>query len=55
MHFDLTCGTPKTGIWCDTCALPSRYRIPLYVLGEAGPFCIATANHCDGCRREEAS
>jgi hypothetical protein len=45
----LTPGTPKTGLWCNTCLLPSRVEVSIYVLGEAGPFVIATLNRCDEC------
>jgi hypothetical protein len=27
----------------------SRIEVPIYVMGEAGPFVIATVNRCDGC------
>jgi hypothetical protein len=50
LRVQLTPGTPKTGLWCPTCLLPSRSEVPIYVLGENGPSVIATANHCDGCR-----
>lgn len=41
-------GTPKLGLWCDTCLLPSRYEIPLYVLGDDGPIRVGTKTGCDG-------
>jgi hypothetical protein len=49
VHWPITVGTPKTGLWCPTCLLPSRSDVPIYVLGEVGPFCVGTASHCDGC------
>lgn len=51
VRIPLTPGTPTTGLWCPTCLLPSRCETPIYVLGEAGPFVIATANHCTGCHQ----
>lgn len=44
----ITAGTPTTGLWCDTCLLPSRYEIPLYVLGSEGPRQVGLVNRCDG-------
>ena len=32
----LATGEPKTGLWCDRCALPSRIDVPLYVLSSHG-------------------
>jgi hypothetical protein len=51
LRVHLTPGIPKTGLWCPTCLLPSRSEVPIYVLGENGPFCVGTANHCDGCHQ----
>ena len=39
-------GTPVTGLWCDTCLLPSRYEIPIYVLGDEGPIKTGMINRC---------
>jgi hypothetical protein len=41
-------GTPTTGLWCETCLLPSRYEVPLYVLGSDGPIQVALVNRCEG-------
>lgn len=41
-------GTPTVGLWCETCLLPSRYEVPVYVLLGDGPSRIGTANGCDG-------
>lgn len=42
----LATGTPVAGLWCDTCLLPSRYEVPVYVLGDDGPSQIGTAGGC---------
>lgn len=46
MHLAL--GTPTTGLWCDTCLLPSRYEVPLYVLSDDGPINVGVFDRCDG-------
>lgn len=45
MH--LVPGTPVTGLWCDTCLLPSRYEAPVYVLGDDGPIKVGVMKRCD--------
>lgn len=45
---NLVAGTPTTGLWCDTCLLPSRYEVALYAFGDGGPYQIATYSFCDG-------
>lgn len=45
----LTIGTPVTGLWCDTCLLPSRYDVPLYLLDDDGPINVGAFECCDGC------
>lgn len=44
----LTLGNPTTGLWCDTCLLPSRYEVPLYVLGDDGPLNVGVFDRCEG-------
>jgi len=44
-------GTPITGVWCETCLLPSRYAVPIYALGSSGPSRIGTASRCEGCHQ----
>jgi hypothetical protein len=44
---NLVAGTPTTGLWCDTCQLPSRYEVPIYVLGTNGPRQVGLVNRCD--------
>lgn len=48
---NITYGTPVTGLWCATCLLPSRYTVPLYVLGDDGPYEVGTVDRCDRCSR----
>lgn len=44
---DLVLGTPTTGLWCDTCLLPSRYEVLVYVLGDDGPIKTGVIKRCD--------
>jgi hypothetical protein len=44
----LALGTAKTGLWCDTCLLPSRYEVPLFVLDDDGPLNVGVFDRCDG-------
>jgi len=42
-------GTPATGLWCQTCLLPSRYEVAIYALvGDSAPINVGTFNGCDG-------
>jgi hypothetical protein len=45
----LTAGRPVIGLWCDKCALPSRYEVPIYALQDDGPRRIGLVDRCDGC------
>jgi hypothetical protein len=46
----LTAGTPTVGLWCDTCLLPSRYRVAVFVMGVDGPRQVGTVDHCELCK-----
>jgi hypothetical protein len=43
---NLVPGTPVTGLWCDTCLLPSRYEAAVYVLGDDGPARVGMTARC---------
>jgi hypothetical protein len=45
---NLVAGTPATGLWCETCLLPSRYDVPIYALAADGPIQVGTFDFCDG-------
>ena len=47
--FLLTPGTPETGVWCESCALPSVIRVALYQLSDSGVSHVATAAVCTEC------
>ena len=32
----VSAGEPETGLWCDTCLLASRVRVPIFLTSEAG-------------------
>lgn len=40
-------GVPKTGLWCERCALPSRIEIPLHMLSSHGVSELTTVVYCD--------
>lgn len=43
-------GTPRTGLWCSRCLLPSGYEVDLYFLvNGAGPRVLQTAEACADC------
>ncbi|BBU22165.1 hypothetical protein [Mycobacterium xenopi] len=42
-------GTPRTGLWCPKCMLPSGYEVALYGLFESGPRTVAWARRCYDC------
>lgn len=42
-------GTPSTGIWCDTCMLPSKILLPVQGLGEEGVLPLGTISACPDC------
>lgn len=44
-------GSIVTGLWCETCLLPTRYEAQIYVLGEDGPRSIGVIDRCDGCHQ----
>ncbi len=48
MH--LVAGAITTGLWCDTCLLPSRYQAQVYVLYDDGPIQVGMIDRCDGHR-----
>ncbi len=48
MH--LTQGTQRSGLWCETCLLPSRSEVSLYVLTLDGPRQVGVYSDCDGCQ-----
>lgn len=49
LPLNLTLGTARTGLWCDTCLLPSQVQVPLYALGVDGPYEVGTFDRCDRC------
>ena len=49
IRINLTAGTPRVGLWCDTCALPSRYSIPVHVMSLDGPRQIGSVAKCGEC------
>ena len=49
LFIHLTPGTPRGGLWCPTCNLPSGIEIPLYTLTETGVRLMATFRKCDDC------
>jgi hypothetical protein len=42
----IAAGSSTTGLWCDTCSLPSRCDIPIYALGADGPSLIGIQSIC---------
>jgi hypothetical protein len=47
IHFAL--GTPRVGIWCDTCLTSARYEVDILILGSEGLGLLRTVNRCDRC------
>ncbi len=49
------CGNPVSGVWCDTCRLPSITASPLLldlVDGTSSVLMLRVAQVCDSCDRE---
>lgn len=42
-------GTPRTGIWCDTCLTSARYEVDVLVLGDDGLYPISVIRRCNRC------
>jgi hypothetical protein len=47
----LTTGEPEIGLWCDSCLLPSRMRIPTFMLTEQGSSDGPLIDACTECER----
>lgn len=45
----LASGTPRTGLWCPKCLLPSGYDVVVYGLFESGPQPMGRIRECDDC------
>lgn len=45
----LGAGTPQTGLWCDTCNLPSRIVVPVMWLADSGVGKIGESSRCAVC------
>lgn len=43
-------GSIVSGLWCETCLLPSRHEAQIYLLGEDGPRPIGVIDRCFGCQ-----
>lgn len=41
-------GTPRPGLWCDVCALPSKFEVDVYGLSDhsTGPLVLGTWAMC---------
>lgn len=39
-------GTPRVGLWCPDCLLPSRVEVPLYRLTPDGVVRVGTVSFC---------
>jgi hypothetical protein len=46
---EISRGTPDTGLWCDTCLLPSGIGVPVYALGDDGPRLLVYTRMCLDC------
>lgn len=46
----LTPGTPTTGLWCDTCQLPSLVRIRVHTMTAEGVGIIGSITRCTNCQ-----
>lgn len=44
-------GDPTTGVWCDTCALPSAMTLPVGLSMDGAPFSLVTFGWCSECHR----
>jgi hypothetical protein len=42
-------GDPVTGLWCETCALPSVISVPVYLLSNSGVTLHGHALKCADC------
>jgi len=42
-------GDPITGLWCETCFLPSVISVPVYLLGGSGVTLHGYAEQCQAC------
>jgi hypothetical protein len=42
-------GTPRTGLWCPTCLLPSGVEVPLHFLTDTGCLAAGTVRECFDC------
>lgn len=45
----LQLGEPATGVWCDTCLLPSAATWPVYGLSPGGVFTLGELTACPTC------
>lgn len=45
----LAAGSVTTGVWCESCLLPSRYEATVYVIADDGPRPIGVIDRCDRC------
>lgn len=43
---NITVGEPVVGLWCDTCALPSKVEFPLYTITEHGVSQMSSVPWC---------
>ncbi|GIH91956.1 hypothetical protein Psi01_25860 [Planobispora siamensis] len=47
-------GTPRTGLWCERCALPSAVEVDVYfIVGSGEPMVAGTHSTCPGCSHAE--
>lgn len=46
---NIAAGTPECGLWCETCLLPSRARVPVHLLAESGVSDLAQYHYCTEC------
>jgi hypothetical protein len=48
-------GEPETGLWCDSCLLPSVVRVPLIMITETGASdtALSPAELCTECGKQE--
>jgi hypothetical protein len=52
----LSTGEPETGLWCVECLLPSRVRIPVVMITEAGASdtAVPAVDVCTSCGRRHS-
>lgn len=45
----ITPGTPRFGLWCPACLLPSGYEVPMHTLTRSGVGTLGVIRRCHDC------